>query len=322
MKPELTGYGFQSTECREIDDIKSWYCSTTPDFQTVININRPLASFLHRQSPRFSENPTDLIGLPTEKILDPEMFELFRVASSKLTAEFPDAEIEIPYFDNTTDETRYTGWSMTAKTNPETSQVERIVILGTDITEKISARAENIRLREELTQTANRDVLTGLYNRRFFEGQKLVLAHSRTPVAVGFFDLDFFKAINDSQGHSVGDEHLQDFVCFLRQQFRSGDVLARFGGDEFVVILTSPSLDQANLEQKYTDITKATTIINLDRQGQHIQKPEIRFSMGFALAEQVGGQWNIDAAQEQADQIMYQNKNLCRQRIKNLFIAG
>ena len=44
--------------------------------------------------------------------------------------------------------------------------------------------------------------------------------------------------------------------------------------------------------------------------------------MGFALAEQVGGQWNIDAAQEQADQIMYQNKNLCRQRIKNLFIAG
>lgn len=97
------------------------------------------------------------------------------------------------------------------------------------------------RLSRELAYHANHDPLTGLHNRRAFEVrlQRAV----RTAAELGcchsllYFDLDRFKAVNDSVGHVAGDELLRQLAVLLRRQLRQHDTLARLGGDEFAVLL-------------------------------------------------------------------------------------
>lgn len=92
----------------------------------------------------------------------------------------------------------------------------------------------------ELKNIADRDVLTGLYNRRgFFEIAENMLKTSREkdyPLCVFFIDLDKLKQINDNLGHLEGDEALKETANILTSSFRKGDLIARVGGDEFVVI--------------------------------------------------------------------------------------
>jgi diguanylate cyclase (GGDEF)-like protein len=95
---------------------------------------------------------------------------------------------------------------------------------------------------QHILEAASRDHLTGLYNRRLF----MELAHSHLPrskrqgrfAAVCFIDLDRFKLINDTLGHKVGDLLLQEVARRLDEGVRESDIVSRFGGDEFVVMLT------------------------------------------------------------------------------------
>lgn len=112
--------------------------------------------------------------------------------------------------------------------------VGEIVIVGRDV----SGRKQ---LEQELTQQAFYDSLTGLPNRALFLNR---LAHalnrverSHHSIAVLFLDLDRFKHINDSLGHSVGDQLLAAFARSLQEQVRQGDTVARLGGDEFTLLL-------------------------------------------------------------------------------------
>ncbi len=93
---------------------------------------------------------------------------------------------------------------------------------------------------QALRHLAHTDALTGLSNRSHFAQQlESELDNSRrlgTRLAVLFMDLDDFKSINDSLGHAVGDQVLREIAARLRQQLRGNDVLARFGGDEFIVL--------------------------------------------------------------------------------------
>ena len=93
----------------------------------------------------------------------------------------------------------------------------------------------------QLTELVNHDALTGLPNRRLLEDrmdQALKAAkRSQEIVAVFFLDLDYFKIINDTHGHLVGDQLLKDVAVRLRQLLRSEDTVARIGGDEFVILL-------------------------------------------------------------------------------------
>jgi diguanylate cyclase (GGDEF)-like protein len=95
-------------------------------------------------------------------------------------------------------------------------------------------------------QLAYHDVLTSLPNRRLFSdllGQAILQARRRrTSLAVLFLDIDGFKQINDTLGHEAGDELLREIATRLRSTLRESDSVARFGGDEFVVLL--PELTQ------------------------------------------------------------------------------
>jgi diguanylate cyclase (GGDEF)-like protein len=107
--------------------------------------------------------------------------------------------------------------------------------------ERIAIALENARRAEELTRMAFHDALTGLANRallldRLEHALVRISRHGR-PVAVLFIDLDNFKLVNDSLGHEAGDRLLQQVAQRLRAATRAEDTLARFGGDEFVVLL-------------------------------------------------------------------------------------
>lgn len=98
----------------------------------------------------------------------------------------------------------------------------------------------------ELRSLANQDPLTGLFNRRFLnEELERILARKQTPTAAILFDLNDFKLINDTYGHLAGDLVLRDVAALLMRETRAQDVLARFGGDEFVLILEDTSLEEA-----------------------------------------------------------------------------
>jgi diguanylate cyclase (GGDEF)-like protein/PAS domain S-box-containing protein len=105
--------------------------------------------------------------------------------------------------------------------------------------------SERKRLEEELRHHAEHDALTGLLNRRRFEEELWRHVNVARRGAVLIFDIDHFKLVNDSFGHSVGDETLRAAAACLRERLHSAEALARLGGDEFAAILPDAGADEA-----------------------------------------------------------------------------
>jgi len=99
-----------------------------------------------------------------------------------------------------------------------------------------------------LRELSSIDVLTGLANRRrFFEALEHELPRARRyeqPLSVALFDIDRFKAVNDSRGHAAGDRALRDVGAVVQRQIRAADLVARLGGDEFAVLLPQIGLGE------------------------------------------------------------------------------
>src|SRR6185295_9030050 len=101
---------------------------------------------------------------------------------------------------------------------------------------------------DALFEQAVKDPLTGVYNRRFFDEALTSHVERRRrghALALGYFDLDNFKGINDTQGHAAGDAVLKGFVAALRSELRESDILSRRGGDEFSALFVDCDTDVA-----------------------------------------------------------------------------
>jgi two-component system, cell cycle response regulator len=125
---------------------------------------------------------------------------------------------------------------------------------------------------EDLQRVAALDPLTGVYNRRFGL-QRLTEEFGRSirsgdPLGVMMLDLDHFKAINDTYGHLVGDRVLQTVVRAARQVLREGDVLLRYGGEEFVIVL--PGAGRDDLAQMAERVRRAVSEAEVTEAGQRI----------------------------------------------------
>jgi diguanylate cyclase (GGDEF)-like protein len=111
---------------------------------------------------------------------------------------------------------------------------------------EIGAPADVCELAAQLAEQAVRDPLTGLYNRRFFDEAlaRNIEAARRygRELSLVLFDLDNFKAVNDTYGHQAGDEVLKTFAQLLEETARKADIVCRIGGDEFAVILPETGL--------------------------------------------------------------------------------
>lgn len=97
--------------------------------------------------------------------------------------------------------------------------------------------------RSMLQEIANRDSLTGLYNRAYAEAHvSRLLRKNSYPIGLIYCDINSLKKVNDSQGHQVGDQQLQQVANLLRSLCRKNDIVARWGGDEFVILLPNASM--------------------------------------------------------------------------------
>lgn len=157
-----------------------------------------------------------------------------------------------------------------------------------------------------LRDEAYRDYLTGLLNRRGLDYAVEALRKEDAPLAVYLFDLDNLKQINDQYGHVEGDQLLVQFGGLLRSYTRATDILARFGGDEFVVIIKQMGMQETALK-KGGDICRAM------RESSFAKAIPATASAGVAI-------WNtedcLDTVIERADEALYQakteNKGGCR----------
>ncbi len=138
---------------------------------------------------------------------------------------------------------------------------------------RINANLDVLELFKEAKNLANRDFLTGAYNRRyFFEASNAIVNKNyrkNTPIAVATIDIDNFKNINDTYGHDIGDIAIKEVVTVLHKSLRKSDLVARFGGEEFCILLEDISLentltlfDKLRKNFKFNDIELKDIIVN------------------------------------------------------------
>lgn len=163
---------------------------------------------------------------------------------------------------------------------------------------------------KKLELMATTDELTGLANRRefetFFENTMNRYARTRDPFSIIMLDLDDFKLVNDDYGHIEGDRVLKSIANIARLNIRSADILARWGGDEFIV-LTLSDLDQAI--QVAERIRKAVVQANA---GLETWKPRITISCG--IAQFCEGD-TLDDLVKKADSAMYESKKAGKNKV-------
>ena len=157
--------------------------------------------------------------------------------------------------------------------------------------------------REEMAAQSNLDLLTGLLNRRGFEERAAVLfrdvQNQKRPLTVLFADLDGFKGINDALGHHVGDVVLRKIAGLISASIRESDVAARYGGDEFVVIMPDTELRHATLVAERLQ----AAVAQWARSGE---ASSLSLSIGIGAAPEHGQELGI--LLERVDGAMYLSK--------------
>ncbi|WP_369937524.1 HDOD domain-containing protein [Xanthomonas tesorieronis] len=166
-----------------------------------------------------------------------------------------------------------------------------------------------------LAEQASRDALTGVYNRHQLDvllNQQFDLASRHDwPLSIAFIDLDDFKKINDAHGHLIGDQVLRAFAQALQPLLRSSDTVARFGGEEFLVLLPNTSEEAALgvIQRILLDIAQRPMV--------ELQSGPLYISFSAGVATQ-GGRERFGTAQEllqAADDMLYSSKHGGRNRV-------
>ena len=173
--------------------------------------------------------------------------------------------------------------------------------------------AEAEALQVQLRDQAVRDPLTGLYNRRFLAETsvaRIELARRQaTPIAIVLIDIDHFKQINDLHGHARGDEVLQQFAALLRDRMRRSDIICRFGGEEFVLLVDN--CDDATLAEILEGLMKQFRGLHFGA-GEDLLD-DCTFSAGVALLDADGA--DFESLVRVADLRMYRAKATGRARV-------
>jgi diguanylate cyclase (GGDEF)-like protein len=169
--------------------------------------------------------------------------------------------------------------------------------------------------RKSLQRLARRDPLTGVLNRQGL-GEELVRAAERGddqffPLSVVFMDIDHFKRINDEHGHAVGDEVIKNLAETVRHDIQRGDLFARWGGEEFILICpgTEPAQAQAIAERLRRSIASRQW-----PQGLHV-------TSSFGVAESHAGEDLVESIRR-ADEAMYRAKQKGRDRVELHLVQG
>ena len=179
---------------------------------------------------------------------------------------------------------------------------------------KVSICLSNVTAHEKLKLLAYRDPLTGLYNRRIMEtvlAREIARARRySSPLSVVFIDLNDFKLVNDTYGHDCGDDLLRHLAQAMLATCRDSDLVSRYAGDEFIILLPDQNLEGARFtaERLQAMLLKNPLLVS--------DRPiPLKASIGLASSEDLA-QITPRALLKRADQALYAQKRLKRQRFE------
>ena len=190
--------------------------------------------------------------------------------------------------------------------------IEEKNINALELEEKVKERTRDLELlQKQLSIQANRDPLTELYNRRYFSAiakKNFNLARRyKKKLSVLMIDIDFFKKINDTHGHAIGDDVLVAVTSKLRALARESDIVARYGGEEFVFLLPETSSEEACvLAQRICDEVKIAGIF---------KDIDINLTVSVGVSELLEEDKDIEALISRADKKLYEAKENGRDRV-------
>ena len=238
--------------------------------------------------------------LPEEASNERELFKAQKV-SSLVTMQLRSGETMIGFFGF--DSCRPRRWER---------ELDSLLVVLANL---LSDVFEKMRLEHELMRSSITDPLTGLYNRRYLlarlERAIEKYRHNGTPFALAMFDIDHFKRLNDSLGHLAGDAALEELAGLVGDSSRDEDVIGRFGGEEFMVLLQDiePESAKAAMERMLSAVADHRF---LPAEGGY----RITASAGLVVASEVEeGALNADGLIGCADQRLYQAKQAGRDRL-------
>lgn len=235
-------------------------------------------------------------------IFDPPMFQKFREAcEGKMEAEKPLHLPVLLLLNKEKDADKYLGGPVDDILLAPVKKLE----LKTRIRSLLRTRRFSLRYRDEMKEKVLTDPLTGLYNRRFFQEfiNKEVERARRYfhPIAFAMMDINNFKKVNDRYSHMVGDEVLKDLSQLLSDHIRESDILVRYGGDEFLLVMPETNGESTTVVKRIISKLK-----EWNDKADLIDEP-----LGIAIGH---SHWlpsedkTIEEILEEADEKMYEDK--------------
>jgi diguanylate cyclase (GGDEF)-like protein/PAS domain S-box-containing protein len=190
---------------------------------------------------------------------------------------------------------------------PYSSEKDSYMVMFQDISERK-------RMEEQLRQLSLYDSLTGLYNRTFFDLEMERLSDRRyMPAGIVMCDLDGLKFVNDTLGHSSGDEMLSSAAAILRRCVRSSEIVARVGGDEFAILL--PNINEEVIHELLQRLRREEENFNAGN-----PSIPVSLSIGYVVGSTEGT--DMEVLFREADNRMYREKAQKEQSSRNAIVRG
>ncbi len=255
----------------------------------IISINEAAAQSLGYRA-------DEIIGRNFKEFVSSDVHELFDVYIKRVRKKSKDEGL-LPIKTRTGEERI---WQYRNAVYDDSGTAPYVIGYAQDITELKQAQ-------KELQNLSLKDDLTDLYNRRGFytlATQALKVANRlRKQCAVIYADLDGLKRINDTYGHDVGSEMISETAKIFRSFFRESDIIARVGGDEFVILVQDSS-------EKGVEVIRARIAERFEEFNKDGNRPyQLHASLGIVQSEPQSPQ-KIEDLVKRADELMYQEKNL------------
>jgi len=182
----------------------------------------------------------------------------------------------------------------------------------TQLTRQSSITIERANTYAEILRHATLDALTGLNNRRQFEvrlKQEYELAiRQKSNLCAIMLDIDFFKSINDTHGHAIGDKVLKTMANIIKKQLREYDIASRYGGEEFCILLPQTKIEEASIVAQRLRAAVESTQINID------EDKNINITISIGLS-QLREKDKAEDLYKRADKALYDAKNRGRNRV-------
>ncbi len=194
--------------------------------------------------------------------------------------------------------------------------VTHVIEYVRNITDRKRAEEESQRFIKKLETLSSEDSLTGLQNRRMiFERIQHEIERVRrykAELALIFCDLDYFKDINDTYGHKAGDEVLKTIADILRRSVRTSDVIGRYGGDEFLIVLPQTSLKGAQ------ELAERIRVAVQDTRFEMTDGKSVGTTMSIGVAFYDGTETDVDTLISRIDTALYVSKRSGKNQVYSL----